>query len=533
MKTYRIGIDVGGTNTDAVLIDAAFNVIAKTKTPTTGDVNTGITKALREIIDESKVSTESISDIMLGTTQCTNAIVERKNLAKVGVIRLAAPAGMGIPICEDWPADLKKTVVYQGVIEDGGFEFNGKLINQLNEERLKEIVSRWVKTKEVDAIAISGVFSCIDPSQEIRAMEIIRPIVGDNFFISLSHKIAGMGILERENSNILNASLYLVAANMTTSFQKAVNHLNIKAKLFITQNDGSLCTLAQVNQFPVFTMACGPTNSIRGAAKLTGIKNAITIDVGGTTSDGGVLQNNFPRESNLGKKVGGVITNFRMPDVVSIGVGGGTIVKLVNNQVIVGPESVGYNLLVKALSFGGHVPTLTDFALLSGRITIPKSISQLEIKNKIEQHFGKSAEDILTRVNQIVKSMIDELIDSLKTVADPMPLILVGGGAAILGNKFEGISDFISHPNADVANAFGAAIGYISGEYDQIVVSANNSEKEKALADAVHEAKLRAVENGANETTLDVVMQEVLPVAYLPNAFRIKVKVCGDFINNS
>ena len=111
-------------------------------------------------------------------------------------------------------------------------------------------------------------------------------------------------------------------------------------------------SLTYAKQFPILTIACGPTNSIRGASYLAGLKDAVVLDVGGTTSDIGVLVDGFPRESSLAVDVGGVRTNFRMPDIVSIGVGGGSLVReQPDGSVTVGPDSVGYRITQEALVF--------------------------------------------------------------------------------------------------------------------------------------------------------------------------------------
>ena len=129
---YRLGIDVGGTNTDAVLIDEKLNVISQTKVPTTQDVYTGIMNAVRSVLDSCNVDKRDITMAMLGTTQCTNAIVERKNLVKVGVLRIGAPATTGIQPMTDWPEDLRN-IVYRSTVVTGGYEYDGKELNPLDE----------------------------------------------------------------------------------------------------------------------------------------------------------------------------------------------------------------------------------------------------------------------------------------------------------------------------------------------------------------------------------------------------------------
>ena len=125
-------------------------------------------------------------------------------------------------------------------------------------------------------------------------------------------------------------------------------------------------SIEYAKRFPILTIACGPTNSIRGASYLARITNAIVLDVGGTTSDLGVLADGFPRESSIAVDVGGIRTNFRMPDIVSIGLGGGSIVREVGDQVTVGPDSVGYKITEEARVFGGKQLTTTDIAVRLG-----------------------------------------------------------------------------------------------------------------------------------------------------------------------
>ena len=122
---YKLGIDVGGTNTDAVLIDENLNIVADIKHPTSGDVYDGILGAVRAVLEQSGVDRTQIRQAMLGTTQCTNAIVERKHLAPIGILRIGAPATTGIPPMVDWAEDIQRIAVGSTVI-GGGFEYDGK-----------------------------------------------------------------------------------------------------------------------------------------------------------------------------------------------------------------------------------------------------------------------------------------------------------------------------------------------------------------------------------------------------------------------
>lgn len=149
---------------------------------------------------------------------------------------------------------------------------------------------------------------------------------------------------------------------------EAFKSLQITCPFLISQNDGTLITGDYAKRFPINTCAAGPTNSIRGAAFLTGLDKAIVVDIGGTTTDIGFLAQGFPRETTTANYIGGVRTNFRMPDVLSIAVGGGTIIRETEAGVTMGPDSVGYQLLEKALVFGGDTLTTTDITVKSGSI---------------------------------------------------------------------------------------------------------------------------------------------------------------------
>ena len=157
----------------------------------------------------------------------------------------------------------------------------------------------------------------------------------------LSHTVGSLGLLERENATILNASLLTVARRVVNGFRDTLVNLGLDVESFLTQNDGTLMTVEEADRYPVLTVGSGPTNSMRGACALAGLSDALVIDVGGTSADIGILINGFPRESTAAVEVGGVRTNFRMPDLISVGLGGGTIVRRDADGVAVDPTRWG------------------------------------------------------------------------------------------------------------------------------------------------------------------------------------------------
>ncbi len=508
----RIGIDVGGTNTDAVLMDG-MAVKSWHKSPTTPDVSTGIMNALRTVMEEGGAAPSDISAVMIGTTHFTNAVVERKRLLEVAAVRLGLPATKGLPPMVDWPPDLGQALGYHRYLVHGGHEFDGREIAPLNEAELRAACKDMV-AKGVRAAAITSVFSPVNSGMEDRAAEIIAEEV-PGVALSLSHQIGRVGFLERENATVMNACLADLAAKVVQSFKDALGTLKIEAPFYISQNDGTLMTAEYVEKYPVLTFASGPTNSMRGAALLANAKEAMVVDIGGTTSDVGMLIHGFPRESSVAVEIGGVRTNFRMPDVLAFGLGGGSIVRDEGSRI--GPDSVGYELTERALVFGGDVLTTTDIAVAAG-------LADIGDRSKVAHLSAGLIETAITTMHR----MVDEAVDKMKTSAEPLPVILVGGGSILMSRDLPSASEIIKPDHASVANAIGAAIAQVGGEVDR-VFSLEGLGRDKALAQAKDEASEKAIGAGARPETVQVVDIEEVPLAYLPSsATRIRVKAVGD-----
>lgn len=512
---YRLAIDVGGTNTDAVVIDEQLNIISSIKTPTTEDVSTGIYTAVQMVLDTASVSRDQIQFAMLGTTQSTNAIVQRKGLLKVGVIRIGKPAGMAIEPMTDWPEDLKEAVSEHVYFIEGGHQFDGREIRPLNESEIRSACNEL--KGNVEAVAIVSIFSPVSSDHENRARAIVEEVLGE-IPLTVSHEIASIGFLERENATILNAALNEVAKRTAYRFRDALAKEGVtEASVYLCQNDGTLMSIDYAIDYPILTIACGPTNSIRGACYLSKLKNAIVLDIGGTTSDIGVIVNSFPRESSLAVDIGGARTNFRMPDLISIGLGGGSIVREKDGEITIGPDSVGYEITEKALVFGGDTLTVSDIVVRLGLADIGDDSGL----NHISKDFAQKAMDK-------IQEMINQDVDKMKLSKEEMPLVLVGGGSIAASDTIEGVSEIIRPENFSVANAVGAAIAQVSGQIEKVYALDSISRK-SAMDSAKQVAVDEAVKAGADPETVEIVEVEDVPLAYLPgNATRIKVKAAGN-----
>lgn len=508
--TVRIGIDVGGTNTDAVLVDEYNAVLASAKRPTTLDIQTGVAEALQAVLAGRDPGTVALA--MLGTTQCTNAVVQRRGLRRVGVLRIGAPATTSIRPLADWPGDLAEAVLADARIVAGGHHFDGREIAPLDRDGIRRAARQWAG--EVEAVAVSSVFSPTSAAHELEALEILREHL--DVPVSLSHQIGSIGLLERENAAVMNAALTGVAQQATRGFVNALEGFGVRAAAYLSQNDGTLMSLARAAEYPVLTVASGPTNSLRGGALLSGRKDAIVIDVGGTTADLGALVGGFPRESGVAVEVGGVTTNFRMPDLVSVALGGGTIVRRAGADVRLGPDSVGYEITRRALCFGGDTVTMTDVALAHG------------MPFRAEGALRPSLEpDLVAWSLDRAREILAIALDRMRLSVDPVPVIAVGGGSFLVPDDLPGAAEVLRPPHHEVANAVGAAIAEVSGEIDQVFQPAGRS-RASLLAEAREAARDQAVRAGALASTVRDVDVEEFQLAYLPgDAVRIRARAAG------
>lgn len=537
-KRLRIGVDVGGTNTDGVIIDplltstANKGIVAYHKSPTTTNPSDGINAAITHMFTSTTpaINPADVASVTIGTTHFVNAVVERdaRRLCKVAVVRIAGPFGKHAPPCVDWPADMSDLVLGHWGSVKGGLEVDGILIAELDEEAVRE-QCRHIQQKGIRSIVVNGVFSPIDTVylQEERAAAIIQEELGQDVDVVLSKEVANLGFLERENAAILNAAILPFARKTIRSFQDPVKKLGLDCPVFITQNDGTILSGDSASRLPIRTFSSGPTNSMRGAAFLTSGeetegKALMVVDVGGTTTDVGLLlANGFPRQQAAYSDLAGVRMNFSCPDVKSIGLGGGSIIRkgAGAGTTTVGPDSVGYKITEKAIVFGGDVLTTTD--------TTVANYNDINIGNP-DLIRGKLSIDALAEIQAVIKQKLEKVIDMMKTSPEDLPVLLVGGGAIIAPDELKGASKVLKPRWSGVANAIGAAMAGISAVIDT-VKSTENKSTAKLLYEISAEAIEKTVAAGASKDSVKIVEMETLPLQYIANKSRFIVRAAGEF----
>eukprot|EP00057_Strongylocentrotus_purpuratus_P014299 XP_011668773.1 PREDICTED: uncharacterized protein LOC100888855 [Strongylocentrotus purpuratus] len=419
-----VGVDVGGTYTDAVCLREG-HVMGVVKEPTT----------------RGRQPT-NFRQVNIGTTHFVNAVLQRRHLTRVAILRLCGTASRAIEPCFEFPDDLKQTVYDSHYFLNGGYNYDGQTITRFDPEEvltcLNELRGRGIKN-----IVVSCVFAPINDDQENQVRDLVREHYKEAS-VTLSHEIGQTGLLERENAAILNESLKPLCRETIHAFHQALRELDIQCPFYMTQNDGTIISSDLAIDVPVRTFSTGSTNSMRGAAHLTGVTdNAIVIDIGGTSTDVGYLMKGFPRESSGKSHIAGVSTNFKMPDVQCIGLGGGSLVQGDHkDNIAVGPSSVGYRLLSEGLIFGGNTLTATDIAVAAGLAKIEGDTAKV---NQISKTIVNCAVDKMHRV-------VEEVIDQIKISDDDVPVIVVGGGSILIDENrgLRGASRLIKPPHYQV-----------------------------------------------------------------------------------
>ncbi|KAI1618803.1 hypothetical protein EDD36DRAFT_455110 [Exophiala viscosa] len=547
MSFYRIGVDVGGTNTDAAILDiTAYDepgrgVLASHKAPTTPDITSGIEAAIEAVLKASKVDQTRVSSVTIGTTHFINALVEAdsRRLDRVAVVRLCGPFTRQIPPFSDFPVGLRSILDGGSYYLPGGFEIDGRSIAPLDHEQITA-ATKAIVAAGIRAVAIIGVFSPLDyeGSNEADCERLILSHA-PGLQVACSNNIGPIGFMERENATILNAAILNTAHKVTKGFKRAMCRLGLTCPLFLSQNDGTIIDVDTAAEYPIKTFASGPTNSMIGAAFLAGLDTGkqpndtasdsngcpqepqvLVVDIGGTTTDVcALLPSGFPRPAPGFVEVGGVRTAFSIPEVASIGLGGGSLVEqdpCSLQDFTVGPTSVGHAIQREALVFGGRTLTATDIVVAAAKVKLgDETLVQSVPRSTIQ------------KAQQQIKKKLEIVIDAMKVSQAPVHVLLVGGGAMLAPPVLEGVEKCIHPIHEGAANAVGAAIAKVSGQVDVVEIISGRSE-DSVLAEARQKAIDLAVQNGAAPNDVRIVEVNKMPLQYTnQSAVRIQIKAVG------
>lgn len=447
-----LGIDVGGTFTDAVLLDTE-NLIAQAKVKTNHqNVLQCLLSALDKVLPKDEKTLLKIQRVVISSTLVTNALTE--NILEP--VLLAVIAGPGMNITEHLPA--------KALFLDGYVNHRGKIIKPIT----------WPKNFIIDdnlqkkVCAISGKFAVRNPQLELLLESKLNTIGYQKAF--LGSELSGeLNFIRRTNSAYFSAQVYDLFNKFSKQITKAVRKRGVKAPIYVLKADGGTLPLKEALKQPVEAVFTGPAASVLGIAALSAPQtNSISLDVGGTTTDIAFWENGLPLLSKKGAVINGYPTAVHSFFMRSVGIGGDSLVKKVDGKYQVGPMRKG-----PAVAVGGKEATLSDALITAGYVNFGnKILAQKAIKTFGDDIVEEAKKIVAVAIHTIIK-VIEEMLATWEkqpvyTVKDvicgtkfePKQLIGVGGGALGLVKALGEVMQLpVNIPKGGVvANAVGAAV---------------------------------------------------------------------------
>lgn len=399
--TVTVGIDVGGTFTDLILVDDESGAVRISKVPSTLENQAfGVLEALRR----TEVPLERVDSIVHGTTTTTNAVLERK-LAKVGLIttdgfrdvlelgRRTRPHAYGltgsfVPLI---PRELRREVPER-------MDAQGKVLTALDEEAFVARVRELAQTG-AEALVIHFLHSYANPAHELRALELARQH-WPNDYITAGHTIISeFREFERGTAAAVNASVQPILDRYIDRLQSSLTAAGFRNDLLVMQGNGGTVSARTIAHAAINTVMSGPASGVMAAAysgRMSGYPNLITYDMGGTSSDVALIENSVPKVSSELELEYGMPLHVPMVDVHTVGAGGGSIARVqAGGMLRVGPDSAGARPGPICYGRGGELPTLTDANLVLGRLdpdrllAVDRAVTVDEVAARIEEHIGR------------------------------------------------------------------------------------------------------------------------------------------------
>lgn len=314
-----LGIEMGNGGIRAALVDPYGNIRAcASDTPDPADPVPALGRVLRQLWDDAGVGPGQTLYTVLVSDHCQEVLSRRKGLARVAVIRLAAPAGTMIPPLTDWPADLAGALGNAAFELPGGCELDGVPIGgPADPAEVGRLVDQ-IRSRGLEAAAITGVFSPLHPEQELHLGTALHERLGAGFPVTLSHRLGRVGFLERENSTALNAALMHVGPRVAAESRAALERLGVAGPVYLAQNDGTIMSMEAAAHVPLLTVRCASGHGMRGAAYLAGVADCVAVLCTEAGVEVGLVQGEYPRESQRHRILAGVRVNISQPDVIDV-----------------------------------------------------------------------------------------------------------------------------------------------------------------------------------------------------------------------
>lgn len=508
---FRLGVDVGGTFTDLLLIDDATGATFRAKTPSTpDDPSVAVLSGVDKVCAAAGIDPGRITRIMHGTTVATNAVLEG-NGARVGLLvtegyrqilqiaRSGVPGGLAGWIV--WPkpeplVDLRDTVEVRERLDA-----TGAVVRPLDEPHLRGALAE-LAGRGVEAVTVSLLNAYANPAHERQVAEIVRQVLPD-VPISLSSRVLPeIREYERTLSTVVNSYVGPIVNRYLLNLAEQLAGRGITADLLVLRSDGGLASVAQAVAAPVNLLLSGPAGGVTGAlwaARLAGYGSLLTLDMGGTSTDVALIDDYAPRtrrQTDLGD------LQVRAPavDVRTVGAGGGSIAHVpeLTRALRVGPRSAGADPGPAAYGRGGTEATVTDAnvvlgylppALLGGEMRLDPAAATAAVQ-RVADAMGISLERAATGIVEIVnEAMYGALrLVSVQQGYDPrdFALMVFGGAGPLHGNalgQLLGSWPVIVPPSPGVLNAYGDATTQLREEASRTVLTRFRDTSGSELAD--------------------------------------------------
>jgi N-methylhydantoinase A len=500
--TFRLGVDVGGTFTDLLLVDESSGQTYMAKVPSTPeDSSVGVLNGIDRICDESDIDAKKVAQVMHGTTVATNAVITRKG-AKVGLIttrgyrqvlqvaRSFCPGGLG-----GWVSYVKAPLMapLELTIEaDERMDAEGNVIRPLDADALKNDLEALKDTAEVEALTICLLNSYVNGAHEVEVKNIAQEIFGEIPISISSEVVPEMQEYERTETTVVNSYVRPQVSKYIQNLQSSLeDRMGEDVKLAILRSDGGLASARASSESPVNMLLSGPAGGVAGAmyfCKRGGFDNILTFDMGGTSTDVALIQNGEARIRRE-TRVSDITVRAPSVDVRTIGAGGGSIafVPELTKALRVGPDSAGAEPGPAAYMKGGDKPTVCDANVVLGYLP-----SDVKLGGKMEinrdaavaavQTLADAMDiDLMAAAEGVIKIVNESMLGALRLVSveqgyDPRDFALVGfGGAGPLHANALGILSgawpVIVPPGPGVLCAYGDATTQVQDEASQTYVA--------------------------------------------------------------
>jgi N-methylhydantoinase A len=558
--SYRLGVDVGGTFTDLLLINEESGETHTAKVPSTPeDSSIGVLNGVDQICDESGVDPTMVRRVMHGTTVATNAVLTGRG-ARVGLIttrgykhtlqvaRSFCPGGLG-----GWVSYMKKPLLapLELTIEaDERIGADGSVVSGLDRSALKADLQALKNTGQVEALTICFINAYVNGEHEVEARDVAREVFGDMPISISSEVVPEMQEYERTETTVVNSYVRPEVSTYINNLQKSLEEtMGDHLQLSILRSDGGLASSRGAAESPVNLLLSGPAGGVTGAiyfSSRAGYDDILTFDMGGTSTDVALIQNSKARIRRE-TRVGDVTVRAPSVDVRTVGAGGGSIafVPELTKALRVGPESAGAVPGPAAYMKGGEAPTVCDANVvlgylpsdvqLGGKMAIYKEAAEKAVQ-QVADGMGIS---LMEAAEGIIKIVNESMFGALRLVSveqgfDPRDFALVafGGAGPLHGNAMGILTDswpVIVPPGPGVLCAYGDATTAVQDEASRTYVSmAEDLTAEQLMADLeeLHERAAASLDaDGIPRSEQEVIYQA--DVRYAGQAFQITMDFSG------